>query len=72
MEPRFTRGEYWLLETAVDKQFPVSALMANNLEEATCSVYLPFDGNLITFQHDACESRTAAGHRASTSESRCS
>ena len=32
MEPRFTRGEYWLLETAVDKQFPVSALMANNLE----------------------------------------
>ena len=33
MEPRFTRGEYWLLETAVDKQFPVSALMANNLEE---------------------------------------
>ena len=33
MEPRFTRGEYWLLETAVDKQFPVSALMASNLEE---------------------------------------
>ena len=33
MEPRFTRGEYWLLETAVDEQFPVSALMANNLEE---------------------------------------
>ncbi len=33
MEPRFTRGEYWLLETAVDKQFPVSALMADNLEE---------------------------------------
>jgi hypothetical protein len=33
MEPRFTRGEYWLLETAVDKQFPVSALMSNNLEE---------------------------------------
>ena len=33
MGPRFTRGEYWLLETAVDEQFPVSALMANNLEE---------------------------------------
>ena len=33
MEPRFTRGEYWLLETAVDKQFPVSALMASNLAE---------------------------------------
>lgn len=26
MEPRFTRGEYWLLETAVEHLFPVSAL----------------------------------------------
>ena len=33
MEPRFTRGEYWLLETVVESQFPVSDLMANNLEE---------------------------------------
>ena len=33
MEPRFTRGEYWLLETAVEFQFPVRDLMANNLEE---------------------------------------
>ncbi len=33
MEPRFTRGEYWLLETAVESRFPVSVLTANNLEE---------------------------------------
>ncbi len=26
MEPRFTRGEYWILETAVEHLFPVSAL----------------------------------------------
>ena len=33
MEPRFTRGEYWLLDTVVEFRFPVSGLMANNLEE---------------------------------------
>ena len=33
MEPRFTRGEYWLLETAVEHRLPVSVLTASNLEE---------------------------------------
>lgn len=33
MEPRFTRGEYWLLDTVVEFRFPVYNLMANNLEE---------------------------------------
>ena len=33
MEPRFTRGEYWLLDTVVEFRFPVSGLMASNLEE---------------------------------------
>ena len=33
MEPRFTRGEYWLLDTVVEFRFPVSSLMASNLEE---------------------------------------
>lgn len=32
MEPRFTRGEYWLLETAVEGRFPVSILMDSDLE----------------------------------------
>ena len=33
MEPRLTRGEYWLLNTVVEFRFPVSDLMASNLEE---------------------------------------
>ena len=33
MEPRFTRGEYWMLETAVEHRLPVSVLTASNLEE---------------------------------------
>ena len=33
MEPRFTRGEYWLLDTVVEFRFPISSLMADNLEE---------------------------------------
>ena len=33
MEPRFTRGEYWLLDTVVEFRFPVSGLMDSNLEE---------------------------------------
>lgn len=32
MEPRFTRGEYWLLETVVDSIFPVSDLMDSDFE----------------------------------------
>ena len=32
MEPRFTRGEYWLLETAVEGRFPVADLMDNDIE----------------------------------------
>ena len=33
MEPRLTRGEYWLLDTVVEFRFPVLGLMASNLEE---------------------------------------
>ena len=33
MDPRFTRGEYWLLDTVVEFRFPVSGLMDSNLEE---------------------------------------
>ena len=32
MEPRFTRGEYWILETAVESRFPVADLMDNDIE----------------------------------------
>ena len=32
MEPRFTRGEYWLLETVVEFLFPVSGLMDDDFE----------------------------------------
>ena len=32
MEPRFTRGEYWLLETAVEGRFPVADLMDSDIE----------------------------------------
>ena len=32
MEPRFTRGEYWLLETVVEWEFEVCALIDSNLE----------------------------------------
>lgn len=32
MEPRFTRGEYWLLETVVEHEFEVCALIDSSLE----------------------------------------
>ncbi len=32
-EPRFTRGEYWVLETVVESLMPLSLLVAENLEE---------------------------------------
>ena len=32
MEPRFTRGEYWILETAVESRFPVADLMDNDID----------------------------------------
>ena len=32
MEPRFTRGEYWLLETVVESLFPVSGLTDSDFE----------------------------------------
>ena len=32
MEPRFTRGEYWLLETVVEREFEVCALIDSSLE----------------------------------------
>ena len=32
MEPRFTRGEYWLLETVVEHEFEVCALIDSNFE----------------------------------------
>ena len=32
MEPRFTRGEYWLLETVVTSEFEVCALIESDLE----------------------------------------
>ena len=32
MEPRFTRGEYWLLETVVRREFEVCALIESDLE----------------------------------------
>ena len=32
MEPRFARGEYWLLETVVEHEFEVCALIDSNLE----------------------------------------
>ena len=32
MEPRFTRGEYWLLEIVVEREFPVYGLVDSELE----------------------------------------
>ncbi len=32
MEPRFTRGEYWLLETVVEHELEICALVDNDLE----------------------------------------
>ena len=32
MEPRFTRGEYWILETVVEGRFPVADLMDNDID----------------------------------------
>ena len=32
MDPRFTRGEYWLLETVVEDEFPIADLVASDLE----------------------------------------
>ena len=32
MEPRFTRGEYWLLETVVEHELEICALIDNDLE----------------------------------------
>ena len=32
MEPRFTRGEYWLLETVVDFEWDICSLIDDNLE----------------------------------------
>ena len=32
MDPRFTRGEYWLLETAVEFKFPVCGLIDSDFE----------------------------------------
>ena len=32
MEPRFTRGEYWLLETVVERELEVCALLESDLE----------------------------------------
>ena len=32
MEPRFTRGEYWILETVVESLFPVSGLIDSDFE----------------------------------------
>ena len=32
MEPRFTRGEYWLLEIVVEREFPVYGLIDSELE----------------------------------------
>ena len=32
MEPRFTRGEYWLLETVVEHEFEVCTLIDSDLE----------------------------------------
>ena len=32
MEPRFTRGEYWLLETVVEHEFEIGALIDSDLE----------------------------------------
>ncbi|RKU33024.1 hypothetical protein C6496_22890 [Candidatus Poribacteria bacterium] len=32
MEPRFTRGEYWLLETVAEHEFEVCALIESDLE----------------------------------------
>ena len=32
LEPRFTRGEYWLLETVVESLFPVSGLTDSDFE----------------------------------------
>ena len=32
MEPRFTRGEYWLLEIVVEREFPVRGLVNSELE----------------------------------------
>lgn len=34
MEPRFTRGEYWLLEIVVEREFPVHGLIDSELEWA--------------------------------------
>ena len=32
MEPRFTRGEYWLLEIAVEHEWSISGLIDSELE----------------------------------------
>ena len=32
MDPRFTRGEYWLLQNVVEHEFAIGALMSNDLE----------------------------------------
>lgn len=32
MEPRFTRGEYWLLEIVVEREWNISGLISNELE----------------------------------------
>ena len=32
MEPRFTRGEYWLLETVVEQEWEICALIWSELE----------------------------------------
>src|SRR5687767_10867198 len=33
MEPRLTRGEYWLLNSVVDSMCPVSFLISKNIKE---------------------------------------
>ena len=43
MEPRFTRGEYWLLETVVEREFEVWALIWSDLE-----LYLNKKGHELT------------------------
>lgn len=43
IEPRFTRGEYWLLETVADSRFPVCALTRSDLE-----LYLNKKGHGLT------------------------
>ena len=33
MEPRFTRGEYWLLESVVEREYNISGLIGSEHEE---------------------------------------